>query len=283
MPDNIEISPAVSGFLDRRAKSEPEDDAAVALAEPKFTVIQVEGDCPKVLRDLGKQIATHLEKARKSEEKAEQHRIAAGLLLERAIESCDAAGFDAFLKKFCPDLGRSRLCELKSIAAGKKSLDEVRADTRGRVAKHRASKAASVTALVTDAAAKTTDEVAASATKSNVTDDAAASAETRKALYAVTDDDAGQADAEKAQIKELAEPVTLIAYWKRESKEARAAFLDAIGVQEILDNMSKAFGHELRARVPTPKKRGDDSTWISSRARKAKSKPITLLANPPCV
>jgi hypothetical protein len=115
-----------------------ETNVPAATVEPKFTAEMVEGDCPKVLCDLGKQIAVHLEKARKSEERAEQHRITAGQLLESAINSCDEAGFDAFLKKFCPDLGRSRVYELKSIAAGKKSLDDVRAATRNRVSRHRA-------------------------------------------------------------------------------------------------------------------------------------------------
>jgi hypothetical protein len=61
-----------------------------------------------------------------------------------------------------------------------------------------------------------------------------------------------------------AEEETLAARWHRLPKEERAAFLDAIGVDEILKNMSPAFGTELRSRVPKPKKR----------------KNLTLTANP---
>ena len=117
----------------------------------KITAAQVEGDCPQTLLDIGGRLTAHLEKMRKNEDKAQQHRIAAGLLVERAIASCDTEGFNAFLKKFCPGLKRSRAFELKAIAAGKKSIDETRADTRRRVAKSRATKRGeSVTPPVTD-------------------------------------------------------------------------------------------------------------------------------------
>ena len=63
-------------------------------------------------------------------------------------ETCDESGFAAFQEKFFPNLGRSRTYELLAIGTGKKSVEEVRASTRERVARYRASKAASVT--VTD-------------------------------------------------------------------------------------------------------------------------------------
>jgi hypothetical protein len=126
-----------------------------ATAEPKFTAVQVEGDCPRVLSDLGKQITAHLERARKAEEKADQHRIAAAQHLAQARDLCDADGFDAFHEKFCPDLGRSRTYELLAIATGKSSIEDTRASTRERVTRHRAKKAESVT--VTDSTVPTSN------------------------------------------------------------------------------------------------------------------------------
>lgn len=55
-------------------------------------------------------------------------------------ETCDDGGFDAFREKFCPDLGRTRVYELLSIGANKKSIKQVRAETRARTAKSRANK-----------------------------------------------------------------------------------------------------------------------------------------------
>jgi hypothetical protein len=124
---------------------------ALAAADdlPRFTANDIEGEqCPKCLQNLGKQIADHLQRARKAEEKAEQHYIAVLQLLEKAKQDCDEGGFAAFQEKFCPDLGRSRVFELKAIATGKKTLEDTRAATRERVARHRARQVESVT--VTD-------------------------------------------------------------------------------------------------------------------------------------
>jgi hypothetical protein len=115
----------------------------------KFTAALVESDrCPKLLQTLQKQIAAHLDKADKYEEKAEQHRTSAGQLFAQVQELCDEGGFAAFHEKFFPDLGRSRTYELLAIGTGRKSIDEIRASTRERVARYRANKALSVT--VTD-------------------------------------------------------------------------------------------------------------------------------------
>ena len=43
---------------------------------------------------------------------------------------------------------------------------------------------------------------------------------------------------------------TLQAHWNDASKDARTAFLDAVGVAAVLENMSADFGHDLRRRVP---------------------------------
>src|SRR5262249_11268973 len=49
-------------------------------------------------------------------------------------------GFNAFREKFFPDLGKSRVYELLSIATNKKSSEDIKAGTRKRVADHRARK-----------------------------------------------------------------------------------------------------------------------------------------------
>ncbi len=108
----------------------------------KVTAAQVGSNCPSTLQDLGKRIAAHLDKAHKCEEKAEQHYATVGQLLTQAQDVCDDGGFTAFRERFCPDLAKSRAYELLAIATNKKTLEEIRADTRQRVAKHRAKKKA---------------------------------------------------------------------------------------------------------------------------------------------
>ena len=118
--------------------------------EHKLTAGQVEGDCPAILQELGKRIAVHLEKARKCEEKAEQHYTTAAQHLAEAKEACDDGGFEAFQEKYFPALGRTRVYELLSIATNKKSIEQVRADTRARTARSRAKKKAEASATVAD-------------------------------------------------------------------------------------------------------------------------------------
>ncbi len=69
----------------------------------KFTAAQVEkNDSPAILQDLGKRIAAHLDKARKCEEKAEQHYTAIAQYLAKAKEACDDGGFNSFQGKVFP-------------------------------------------------------------------------------------------------------------------------------------------------------------------------------------
>ena len=111
--------------------------------------MQIEEGCPALLQDLGKRIAVHLDKARKCEEKAKQHYTAIAQHL-KAKEACDDGGFNAFRKKFFPELGRTRAYELLAIATSKKSVEQVRADTRERTARSRANKKAEASATVAD-------------------------------------------------------------------------------------------------------------------------------------
>ena len=59
---------------------------------------------------------------------------------------------------------------------------------------------------------------------------------------------------------------TLEAHWNRASKDARTAFLDAIGVAGILESMSADFGRDLRSRVPTPKSKQTDGSKTKKRS-----------------
>jgi len=51
---------------------------------------------------------------------------------------------------------------------------------------------------------------------------------------------------------------TLEEHWKRASKDAGTAFLDAIGVAAILESMSADFRRDLRSRMPAPKSMQND-------------------------
>lgn len=104
----------------------------------QITATQIETDCPNELQEWGKNIAGHYERALKSEEKADQHYQSIGQYLAKAKEGCDEAGFEAFRKKFCPNFAKTRAYELLAVGQNKKSIADLRASTRERVARHRA-------------------------------------------------------------------------------------------------------------------------------------------------
>lgn len=118
--------------------------------EHKLTAAQVEEDCPQRLREIGKEIEAKLAKAEKYDGKANDMIASVRQLLTEAKELCDGDGFDAFKTKFCPSLGKSRAYEIHAITTGKKTIEEVRDDTRKRVAKHRANKGGPVSVTVTE-------------------------------------------------------------------------------------------------------------------------------------
>jgi hypothetical protein len=125
--------------------------SSTPVTEPKFTAAQIEENCPVALQDLGKRIAVQYEKALKYDDKADQNYTTVAQLLGTAHGACDEGGFNAFRDKFFPSLGQSRVYELLAIGTGKKTVEETRADTRARVTKHRANKAAaSVSDTVTE-------------------------------------------------------------------------------------------------------------------------------------
>ena len=249
--------------------SPPEDEdsgIATALAEDlKFTAAEIEGEqCPKFLLNLGRQIGAHLDRARKAEEKADQHYIAVLQLLEKAKQNCDAGGFAAFQEKFCPDLGRSRAYELKAIATGKKSIEDIRASSRERQARCRASrKVESVT--VTDSSPTTPamdadkSPAESNSAESNKTenDDASASAAARKVVYAALEVGGRELDHDRGRHEILtkffaeasvAEILARIPAAKRDQLRDQAVddfFDDELGIEAIFDEIPRNQWGEL--------------------------------------
>jgi hypothetical protein len=113
-----------------------------STAENKITAARIETDCPTELANQGALIAKCLREADDCDACAEECRIAAGKLIAEAYEACDSDGFDAFRKRFFPQVGRSRAYELMAVATGKKSANEIQKSNRERVARYRAKKAA---------------------------------------------------------------------------------------------------------------------------------------------
>jgi hypothetical protein len=111
----------------------------------KVTAAEVEDNCPEDLQNLAREINALIERMDKQVEHVKDQSVTVDQLLTQAKKRCDKGGFKAFREKFFPDMGKSRFYELLQVATDKRSLKEIRAITRERVAKHRANKANSVT------------------------------------------------------------------------------------------------------------------------------------------
>jgi hypothetical protein len=126
-----------------------------AASTNKVTAAQIKKGCPVEVQALGRRIAAHLQKVRDYEARAQEK---AGVELRKADDNwttvtqllveakakCDIGGFTAFKEKFCPNLSRSRIYELLQIGSGKKTVEQVKAGSRGRKAKQRAKNKAQV-------------------------------------------------------------------------------------------------------------------------------------------
>jgi hypothetical protein len=122
-----------------------------APAEPKITAAQIEAQCPDRLQEIGKEIRERFKKAQNGYKKADDHMDTIKVLLNEAESLCDEGGFKKFQELLCPQLGKSRAYELRAIARNKRTIEETRARTRERVAKHRANKpAAPLSVTVTE-------------------------------------------------------------------------------------------------------------------------------------
>lgn len=89
---------------------------------------------------LVKTIKAHIAKGDKSAEKAQQHYIAAGQYLKtlKAQHGGTWAEWETLVKEKV-GIGKSRASELMQIADGRKTVEDVRADTNKRKLEHRAS------------------------------------------------------------------------------------------------------------------------------------------------
>ena len=92
------------------------------------------------LHDIGREIRARVEKLNQLGGKTVDMVDSINHLLDDARKLCDEAGFEAFKKSCCPELGQSRVYELLAIKEGRKTLEEIREAGRLRVAKHRAEK-----------------------------------------------------------------------------------------------------------------------------------------------
>lgn len=101
-------------------------------AEPKLTAAQVQTECPLRLKQIADEISARFGRAKKQAQDANDHLIAANLLLAEAKSLCDDGGFRKFRELFCPQLGKSQAYAMLAIAAGKKTLAGHRSEERER-------------------------------------------------------------------------------------------------------------------------------------------------------
>ena len=121
---------------------------AVKTDAKKLTAAQVKksADEPKQrgtigeLHNIGRQIQVKVEILNHLGGKAVDMKDSIDHLLADAEKLCDRGGFEAFKKHYCQGLGQSRTYELLAIQQGRKTVEDIRAATRRRVAEHRAAK-----------------------------------------------------------------------------------------------------------------------------------------------
>ena len=92
------------------------------------------------LHDIGREIRARIERLNVLGGKTVDMKDSIDHLLADAEKPCDRKGFEAFKKYYCQGLSQSWTYELLAVQEGRKTLEEIRAATRQRVAKHRAAK-----------------------------------------------------------------------------------------------------------------------------------------------
>ena len=70
------------------------------------------------------------------------------------------------------------------------------------------------------------------------------------------DDDPVGGQENESETENPPEPESLIEHWRRSPGEL-SGLLDAVGVAGILEAMSEEFGHQLRERLPAPKRKSN--------------------------
>jgi hypothetical protein len=130
--------------MSKTSKSDTQARLAKEKAERDAKMAKQKADRGKVdfsrLENIGREIKVRVGKLDQLGGKAVDMLDSINHLLADAEKLCSPAGFtfEAFKKTYCPQLGQSRTYELLAIQEGRKSLEEIRADTRKRVTKHRA-------------------------------------------------------------------------------------------------------------------------------------------------
>ena len=105
----------------------------------KLTVSDIKKGTHPELQKLGREIEARVKRLEQYGGKAVDMKDSIEHLLRDARKHCaDDDAFAAFKKKFCPQLGKSRTYELLAIEQGKKTIEQIRSETRKRVADHRA-------------------------------------------------------------------------------------------------------------------------------------------------
>ena len=104
----------------------------------KLTAAQITKgkNLPARLISIGREVEAKVIKFDTYETKAADMAVSISCLLKEAADYCDRGGFNAFRKRHCPSLGRSRAYELLAIASGKKTIEQSRAQRRARQERH---------------------------------------------------------------------------------------------------------------------------------------------------
>lgn len=117
--------------------------AEVIFLAKRLTAAKIEkgANLPPRLISIGKEVEARVSKFEKLETKTSDMAVSIEqLLVEARKYVSDDHAFVAFRKRYCPSLGKSRTYELLAIESGKKTVEDVRAAIRRRVAKHRKAK-----------------------------------------------------------------------------------------------------------------------------------------------
>jgi hypothetical protein len=109
------------------------------MSEFKAALINSKNNTFPELQKFGREIEARVKQLEQYGGKAVDMKDSIEHILRDVRKRCaDDDAFEAFKKRYCPKLGKSRTYELLAIEQGKKTLDQIRSDTRKRVADHRA-------------------------------------------------------------------------------------------------------------------------------------------------
>jgi hypothetical protein len=115
----------------------------------KVTAAQISKgkNLPPRLISIGREVEAKVSKFETYETKAADMAVSISCLLKEAADYCDRGGFNAFRKRHCPSLGRSRAYELLAIASGKKTIEQSKSEGAARQARHVAKLRATAAAM----------------------------------------------------------------------------------------------------------------------------------------